>query len=146
MSMLHRPFAEIISVGLILIVVFGISVPFYARTESEARSDLAMDRLHSVRDAINMFQSEHGRLPGEDGSQQTLKSELLPYLGEFPVCPVGEALYPDEVEVVCVEDASQFSGGLATWHGWKYNLASGKFIINYRGSPISKRHASFDRF
>lgn len=138
----RRTFAELISVLLVCAVLLAIALPLYARTEAEVRGDLAADQLWSVRDAIDLHVAEHGRLPGSDGRQETLKSDLREYLGTFPACPVGDALFPNEIEIVRSDE--DMRGGYFTWHGWKYNVATGEFIINYHGCQASGRRRPFD--
>lgn len=138
----RRFFKEVIAVVLVCATIVGIALPLYARTEAEVRGDLATNRLNSVRDAIELFKETHGRLPGADRDQEAFKSELKEFLGEFPACPVGDALFPREVEIVSSEE--ELSGGFACSHGWKYNASTGEFIINYRGARLRGDGEAFD--
>lgn len=134
---------ELVVVIMILGILAAVAVPRLVGTTGAA-ADSALGRtLRVVRGAIEMHTAYHpGRLPGADGSENTFKNDLKPYLiGEFPTCPVGKK----EASVVLVDvdpDGALTPDGST---GWMFNKKDGRFIANSNGKS-SDGSRTFDQF
>jgi prepilin-type N-terminal cleavage/methylation domain-containing protein len=122
---------ELVVVIMILGLLAAVAVPKFLETSREATDNTLSHSLKTVRDAIENFTNLNtGTLPGADGDEATLKSDLAPYLRKFPKCPVGAATN-DEVRMMTGNGTvASTIGGTATTHSWAYNYGTGEFRIN----------------
>jgi prepilin-type N-terminal cleavage/methylation domain-containing protein len=119
---------ELVVVVMILGILAAVAAPKLLGTSSRATDNGAKQTLAVVRDAIERFAAEHGgALPGADGNQATLKTDLTDYLrGVFPKCEAyldnsSVDVDPVNEDIVGLDDGT---------NSWRYNNKTGKFIIN----------------
>jgi prepilin-type N-terminal cleavage/methylation domain-containing protein len=119
---------ELVVVVMILGILAAVAVPKLVSTTGNATDNGLKQTLSVVRDAIEMFATQNaGKLPGADGNEATLKTDLTPYLrGTFPKCPVGAK--NNQVKMIVV--AGVMTGDAAPTQGWQYNNQDGQFIAN----------------
>src|SRR4051812_32645843 len=122
---------ELVVVIMILGILAAIAVPKFLETSREATDNTLSHSLGTIRDSIENFTNLHsGTLPGADGDQATLKSDLAPYLRSFPKCTVGAAKN-DQVRMFTGNaTVASTIGGTATTHCWAYNYSTGEFRVN----------------
>jgi len=137
---------ELVVVVMVLGIVAAIAAPRLLSTADSALENSARQSLGVVRDAIDKFAAENDALPGADGSDATLKSDLLPYLrGSFPRCPIGEA-QNDAVRMQAgTGSIASGIGGTASTHGWAYKYETGDFHVN-SSALASDGLTSYDEF
>jgi type II secretory pathway pseudopilin PulG len=126
-----RSLVELIVIVMIVGILAAVLFPLLDDRTGGAGDGVAKETLDAVREAIERFAADHrGTLPAADGSEQTLRAELRPYLGrEFPRCPVGpQAARNNEVRVTTAPGA--IAGEANPTKGWHYSNQSGDFIIN----------------
>jgi hypothetical protein len=100
--------------------------------------------LASVRNAIDHYAAaNNGRLPGADGSQATFKSEIAPYLREFPVLAAGRTQALND-EVLMTPAMGMPAGDNIPTQGWKYYYNLGVFIVNYKQPMASDLAVEYD--
>lgn len=148
---------EIVVVVLILGIIATIAVPRVMRaTINDGETALKQD-LATIRSAIERYASDHrGTFPGAEGdgaghkpaSELAFKYQLLfysnqageiskeknpafpfgPYLrGEFPRATVGSRADSDTVKM---ETAGHLLSGKDGSTAWRYDTATGEFILN----------------
>lgn len=121
---------ELALVVLVLGILAGMAAMRMNSVSGDAREAGALQTLEVLRNAIQLYRSEHGELPGQSATADGFKDDLQPYLrGEFPVCVVGNK--NDDVRVTEPGDNSTLSAFGP--QGWAYNHETGMFIINYDG-------------
>lgn len=132
---------ELVVVVMILGILAAVAAPKLLGTSSRATDNGAKQTLAVVRDAIERYAAEHaGALPGLDGNQATLKTDLKEYLrGGFPKC----AAYGDN-DNVKMTTATGDINGTDTAESWYYSANTGKFIINSSGATKSVPAVSYD--
>src|SRR4051794_10927841 len=137
---------ELVIVIMILGILAAVAVPKFLETSREATDNTLSHSLGTIRDAIENFTSLHeGALPGADGNQTTLKSDLTPYLRAFPKCPVGAAKNEEVRMMTGNGTVASTIGGTATTHGWAYNYGTGEFRVN--STDLSANEATtYDQF
>jgi general secretion pathway protein G len=123
---------ELVVVVMILGILAAIAAPRLLGASHRAEDNGARQSLCIVRNAIEQFASEHdGALPGADGQESTLKTDLANYLRghDFPSCTVAA-----KNNVVRMMSGGGTVGstiaGTATTHSWVYQFDSGEFHIN----------------
>lgn len=124
---------ELVVVVMILGILAAVAAPKLLNTSSTASDNGLKQTLGVVRDAIERYAAEHGgALPGADGNQATLKTDLSTYLrGAFPTCPVNGK--NDQVEVKTTAGTYTPTGS----NSWLYNSADGTFICNSASATAS---------
>lgn len=86
--------------------------------------ELARLRIGEIRTAIQAYRDANSNaVPGANGSSTTLKSDLQPYLGTFPSCPVGNQNSNVSMQI----PGPPFPDGV---EGWAYAYDTGQIIIN----------------
>ena len=134
---------ELVIVIMILAILAAVAVPRLINTTGAA-ADAALGRtLHVVRAAIETYTAYNpGKLPGADGSENTFKNDLKPYLtGEFPTCPVGTK--DARVSLVDVAPDAALTPDGST--GWMFNIRDGRFIAN-SNAKSSDGSKTYDQF
>ncbi|MGD9635088.1 MAG: type II secretion system protein [Pirellulales bacterium] len=137
---------ELVVVVMILGIIAAIAAPRLLSTSDSAMENSARQSLSVVRDAIDKFSAENETLPGADGSEATLKTDLTPYLrGSFPSCPVGDAANDAIRMQAGTGSVASGIGGTAATHGWAYKYETGDFHIN-SSAVASDGVTTFDQF
>lgn len=119
---------EFVIVVLIIALLAALTAPRFMRATATAKETSARQSLAVIRDAIELYVAEHhGSLPIRP------ETDLLAYLrgNTFPECSIGGFALPQAAQVaICEGDAGRFCADPQPSKAWKYNRASGKFIIN----------------
>jgi prepilin-type N-terminal cleavage/methylation domain-containing protein len=143
----HKGFTlvELVVVVMILGILAAVAAPKLLGTSSSAADNGVKQTLAVVRDAIERYAAEHGgALPGADGAQATLKTDLAPYLrGKFPICPVGP-WDPKNDDVKMTPTVGLDIAGTNTAEAWHYSTDNGKFIINSTAPTKSVPSVNYD--
>jgi general secretion pathway protein G len=128
---------ELVVVVMILGILAAVAAPKLINTSASAADNGLKETLGVVRDAIERFAAENGgALPGADGSEATLRSDLAPrYIRVFPKCPVGVA--NNEVRII-PGPAGPIAGEATPSKSWAYNTADGGFICNWTAQVKSQ--------
>ena len=124
---------ELVVVVMILGILAAIAAPRLLGTSQQATDNSARQSLSVIRAAIDQFAAEHnGVLPGADGQDATLKSDLSNYLrgSDIPKCPVGEAKNSQIRMAAGTGSISQGIGQTAATKSWVYQYETGEFHIN----------------
>jgi prepilin-type N-terminal cleavage/methylation domain-containing protein len=132
---------ELVVVVMILGILAAVAAPKLLGTSKRATDNGAKQTLAVVRDAIERYAAEHGgTLPGADGNQATLKTDLVEYLrGAFPKC----AAYGDNANVKMTGGTADI-GGEDTAESWHYCFGTGEFIINSTDETKSTPGVHYD--
>jgi type II secretory pathway pseudopilin PulG len=148
---------EVVIVVAILAVLVAIAVPRLSRGTKGATEVALKGDLRVVRNAIEMFATEHGgTLPGSvtdgtnaPGTPQCFRWQLWyyssadgvisktkqtgylfgPYLKKFPKGPLGPG--EGRIAVVMVADGVPLTGEANPINPWKYDYTTGEFIFNW---------------
>lgn len=117
---------ELVVVILILGILASVAAPRFLDTSSMAVESSLHQTLGVVRDAIELYSAQHGgALPGANGTEAKLKSDLAPYLrGSFPENPASGS---SQVGVQTSGAKLVYTGGS---YGWLYDNKTGEFIAN----------------
>lgn len=117
---------ELVLVMVILGILVAVAAPKFLETNSEAVDSTLRENLRVLRDAIERHVAAHGgTLPGDDGTEADVKSDLRPFLRKFPRNPINDS---DSVFVQSSGDpfTAERSGG----YGWLYDASTGDIRIN----------------
>jgi general secretion pathway protein G len=119
---------ELVVVVMILGILAAVAAPKLLGTSSAATDNGLKQTLAVVRDAIERYAAENGRLPGDAGTEEDFTTEIAPFLrGPFPECPVAGGNAGVEITV---DKATILEGEAAPAKSWHYNSGSGQFICN----------------
>ena len=120
---------ELVVVVMILGILAAVAAPKLLNTSGTATDNGVRQTLAVVRDAVERYAAEHGgTLPGADGVEATLKTDLTTYLrGVFPTCPVGA---DKDAEVDMVNTLAALTVAAGTPKSWRYSYKTGEIIIN----------------
>ena len=123
---------ELVVVVMILGIIAAIAAPRLLSTSDTAVDNGLKQSLGVIRDAIGGYAAQHsGVLPGADGNEATLKSDLVSYLrgASFPSCSVGAK---NDVVRMQAGTGSVVPGiaGTAATHSWVYQYETGDFYVN----------------
>jgi general secretion pathway protein G len=133
---------ELVIVILIIGILAGVAArklfSIHTAADNGIRQDLAV-----VRDAIDLFQTQNGRLPGADGNEATFKAELAPFIRKFPVLPTGPAQAQDD-EVAMDGGVGAPAGDANPTQGWRYYYNTGAFIVNWNQPVKSDGAIEYD--
>jgi prepilin-type N-terminal cleavage/methylation domain-containing protein len=134
---------ELVIVILLLGILGGVAAPKALQVSDSAIDNGLTSTLATVRDAIDSFTSVTGRLPGADGNEATFKSDLAPYLREFPTLPVGPTAAQDDA-VVMDNKLTPVKGENNPTEGWRYFYKTGVFIVNWSKPVKTDGSISYD--
>ena len=139
---------ELIVVVMILGILAAIAAPRLLGTSQQAADNGVRHTLSVIRNAIESFAAEHsGTLPGADGQEATLESELADYLrgSGFPTCPVGAA--KNNAIRMAAGNGLIVPGIAATaaTQSWVYQFETGEFHINST-APAGDGATTYDQF
>lgn len=140
----HKGFTlvELVVVIMILGILAAVAAPKLLKTSDAANENGLKQSLAVVRDAIERYNAEKGKLPGDLDTEQDLKDDLLPYLRSFPKCPVGNQ---DDTVKITTADADIVGEALTgTSKSWHYCSANGQFICNVAEATSSGDPATYD--
>lgn len=123
---------ELVVVVMILGIIASIAAPRLLGTSQAASDNGLKQTLSVVRDAIDSYAAKHDALPGADGNQATLKSDLAPYLrgSAFPSCPVGAAKNAAIRMQSGTNSIASGVGGTDATSSWAYKYETGEFGVN----------------
>jgi len=82
MKRLGFTLVELVVVVLILGILSAVAAPKVISSITASRDVCAQTNLQVVRDAVELFTIDNGRLPGADGNESTFKDDL-----SLPSCP-----------------------------------------------------------
>jgi general secretion pathway protein G len=121
---------ELIVVVMILGILASIAAPKLLGTSQQATDQGVCQTLSVIRDAIDHFTAEHGKMPGAAVDEDAFKAELQPYIrgGKFPSCPVGGA--KNDAVLMAANDELPGAGGTDSTYSWLYDTKTGDFFIN----------------
>lgn len=136
---------ELVVVVMILGILAAVAAPKFMGTSATATDNGLKQTLGIVRNTIELYAAENGgELPGADGTEDTFKSDLDPYLrgnDQFPTCPVG-SVKDDSVSVV--SDTTALSADANPTTSWKYSSETGEFIVNCGDATNSDASVNYD--
>lgn len=129
---------ELLVVVMILGLLAAVAVPKFLQVTDGVDENAARQNLSIIRNAIELYRSQNiGVLPGDAGTEADFKEDLSDYIqGPFPSFPVatvnsnGNPTERDGIAIVTTESGTM-TGSATPEKAWKYNTASGEFIINY---------------
>lgn len=112
---------ELVVVIMILGILAGVAAPKFLQTSADATDNGLKQTLSVVRNAIELYAANNGRVP-QSGTSAAFHSDLANYLrGTFPMCPVGGGSND-----VAIGTSDTVSGT----ESWRYNTANGNFFAN----------------
>jgi general secretion pathway protein G len=141
----HKGFTlvELVVVVMILGILAAVAAPKLLNTSTAANENGLKQTLAVVRDAVERYAAENGRLPGEANTEADLKDDLKDYLrGGFPKCPVANK--DATIKITATDDpitGEAMGAGKKSWH---YCSANGTFICNSNEATGSGDPASYD--
>lgn len=141
----HKGFTlvELVVVVMILGILAAVAAPKLLKTSEAANESGCRQTLAVVRDAIERYAAEQGKLPGDGNSEADLKNDLKDYLrGGFPKCPVGNK--DTTVKITQTETDIQGETVSSTTKSWHYCSANGQFICNSNEDTPSGDPAKYD--
>jgi general secretion pathway protein G len=113
---------ELVVVVMILGILAAVAAPKLLGTSGTATDNGLRQTLSVVRDAIERYAAENGGDYPPGGNQAAFKTAIASYLrGPFPTCPVGGNNADVAVGAVSTVGGSE---------GWRYNTATGEFLVN----------------
>ena len=133
---------ELVVVILIIGILAGVAARKLFSIDKAADNGVRRD-LAVVRDAIDLFETQNGRLPGADGSEATFKSELAPFIRKFPILPTGPKDAQDD-EVAMDGGVGAPAGDANPTEGWRYYYNTGAFIVNWSEKVQSDSSIEYD--
>lgn len=117
---------EIVVVVMILGIIAAIAIPKAIRALDVAQKQSVEHSVAVVLDAIDRYAiMNHGRLPGQSGTEAGFKADLEPYLRKFPQNPYNGS---DAVKVL--SDGVPLTPLPGEAVGWIYDSTTGQFIAN----------------
>lgn len=117
-------------VVLIVGILSAIAAPKMFDTATDARLNATRQSLVIIRNAIELYRSQNGGLPGDKGTAGDFKSDLTPYLqGRFPENQLPGPSEPRKVKMETTGAPLKPGGS----RGWRYDNVTGEFIINVSG-------------
>lgn len=141
----HKGFTlvELVVVVMILGILAAVAAPKLLNTSTAASENGLKQTLAVVRDAIERYAAEQGKLPGDANTEADLKDDLKDYLrGGFPKCPVGKK--DATVKVTAADQAITGEAVTGTSKSWHYCSGNGTFICNSNEGTSSGDPATFD--
>jgi general secretion pathway protein G len=123
---------ELVVVIMILGILAAIGAPRLLGTSEQAVDNGLRQTLSVIRMAIDSFAAKHaGKLPGTDGNEATLKSDIMPYLrgDAFPMCPVGTKLNDVYMSGSSALTVAEIQSGEGVY-SWIYLYTTGDFHAN----------------
>ncbi len=116
---------ELVIVVLIIGILAAIAAPKLFDTASDARANGTHQSLAVVRNAIELYRSQNGALPGEAGTEADLKLDLKTYFqGPFPRAEVGNIGDTVRIQTTGVDLAASGT------ESWAYDNTTGEFVVN----------------
>jgi general secretion pathway protein G len=142
----HKGFTlvELVVVVMILGILAAVAAPKLLNTSNAASENGLKQTLSVVRDAIERYAAENGKLPGEANTEADLKLDLTDYLrGGFPKSPVGNK----DASVKITPGDSNIAGEpvTGTSKSWHYCSANGQFICNDGSATPSGDPPTYDK-
>ncbi len=124
---------EIVVVVMIMGIIAAIAVPRVWKAVDRADETTVEYSAKIVRDAIDYYATmNQGQLPGEAGTADDFKTDLRPYVRQFPANPIMKS------SEVRVETSGQPLGGVVGGaEGWLYDNQTGEFIANTSGGATA---------
>ena len=133
-------------VVLLIGIIATIAAPKLLRTSELAVDNGLRHTVTVIREAIDNFSTSYpGKLPGEDGTEATFKSDMAPFLrgGRFPICTVGPA-ENNSVHMITGGGVAAAIAATQATHSWLYDYGSGEFYVNC--DELSSDGVSYARF
>jgi prepilin-type N-terminal cleavage/methylation domain-containing protein len=153
---------ELVIVVVIIGIIAAIAIPRMSRGSAGAADSALAQNLAILRNAIDMYQTEHGGVyPAGNGSTLTVEKLLLeysnaagtqtsktknagsgiiygPYLRAIPPLTVGD--YKGKTGIKEVTDPTgDVPAGSTGEDGWLYNSVSGNIRANAAGADVSNK-------
>jgi len=134
---------ELVIVVVIIAVIAAIAVPRISRGAAGAADSALKGDLRVLRDAIDMYLTDHDAFPVKDKAidQLTQRTDATgavgttpgqhiygPYLRAIPPCPVSPNVGASLIKYAT--DGKVFMGGGDVDKGWVYNEKTGEVYVN----------------
>ena len=139
---------ELVIVVVIIGIIAAIAIPKMSKGSAGAGDSALQGNLAVLRNAIELYNAEHGALPGATlkdqlslytnaagatNASKTTTYSFGPYLRKIPALPVGSK--KGNSDVVIIDGTTSFTLGTGT-EGWVYNSATGDIKANLADTEV----------
>jgi len=155
---------ELVIVVVIIGIIAAIAIPRMSRGASGAADSAVSANLAVLRNAIDLFQTEHGGIY-PSGTTANVKAQLEgytteaavvgvkgdgtaiygPYLRSVPALPVGTNKGATGFNVAALA-TDVFAYSATATHGWWYNSATGDIRANTKGTETDARGVLYSAY
>lgn len=132
---------ELVVVILILGILAGVAAPKMFNTSSRATDNGLKQTLSIVRDAIELYHADNGRLPAPANSAAFVDNLEKYMRGAFPKSPVHSGETADDIAIVSAATTSPTGTT-----GWMYNSLTGEFICNLGTESATETGVNYNQF
>lgn len=151
----HRAFSliELVIVVVIIGIIAAIAVPRMSRGAAGAADSALTANLAVLRNAIELFQAEHGGAYPKLADMPGALTQYSNVLGTtFSATKTAECIYGPYVRAVpslpvgADKGKSSFIGAYAAGNGWVYNETTGTIIANCPDTEVDARGVKYNTY